>query len=449
MATASKWNKGIQLIQRGCDKHEQGDKKSAATFYERGIQLLLDHVKTMPQSQRKMDKQQQIESYLTLLADLRPNNNNNDNNNNNYKRSSQRQQFKQNKRKYNNNNNTNTNNNNNKRQQKQHSKYDQELYDRIENEIINNNLNVSFSDVVGLDNVKQALLEAVILPSQRPDIFIGPRAPPKGLLLFGPPGNGKTFIAKALASECNATFFSISSSTLTSKYVGQGEKLVRVLFECARNKAPSIIFIDEIDSILTSRGGDNEQESSRRMKTEFLIQFDGVQSDNNNNNKGRVLLIGATNLPWELDDAALRRFPKRILVNKPDNKQRGYLIKKILYASNNKLNVKISDKQLNEIIELTQGYSASDIKNLVNDAAMGPIRDVGMDILNKKNNIPPITIKHFKQSLQNIKPSTTKQAQLKFEKWDNQFGTKLMVKKHKNNDNNNINKSKSWFSMFQ
>ena len=191
------------------------------------------------------------------------------------------------------------------------------------------------------------------------------------------------------------------------------------------------------------------------MKTEFLIQFDGVQSNNNNNGQQRVLLVGATNLPWELDDAALRRFPKRILVNKPDNQQRGYLIKKILFNNKNnknKLNVKINENEINHIIQLTQGYSASDIKNLVNDAAMGPIRDIGMDIINTKN-IPPITIKHFKNALENIKPSTTKQAQLKFQQWNQQFGTKLKVNKNTFNKNKSVKKDgneekskSSWFS---
>mmetsp|Transcript_72921 Transcript_72921/g.116311 ORF Transcript_72921/g.116311 Transcript_72921/m.116311 type:complete len:455 (-) Transcript_72921:166-1530(-) len=451
----SKWDRGIQFIQRGCDRHEEGDAKGATQFYERGIQLLIDHVRTMPSSTRKLEKQQQIESYLTLLADLKPNKNQftspsppaQPQQKQNKKQASRRQypHVSEQKQQY-------------KPPPKKRNKHDQELYSRIEEEIIATNPNVSFNDVVGLDNVKQALLEAVILPAQRPDIFTGPRAPPKGLLLFGPPGNGKTFIAKALASECKATFFCISSSSLTSRYVGEGEKLVRALFECARDRAPSIIFIDEIDSLLTSRGQKDEQESSRRMKTEFLIQFDGVQSGDNE--QQRVLLVGATNLPWELDDAALRRFPKRILVNKPDGAQRRFLIDKMLCASKHgqKLNVKMSDMDMQEVVRGTDGYSASDIKNLVNDAAMGPIRDVGMDILNTKN-IPPVTMKHFRESLQNIKPSTTKEALVQFQRWNAQFGTKLNVKKFKQakqsqsakSEEPELSKAKSsssWFSMF-
>merc|ERR1712232_1058886 len=181
---------------------------------------------------------------------------------------------------------------------------------------------------------------------------------------------------------------------------------------------------------------------SRRMKTEFLVQFDGVQSGDN---KDRILLVGATNLPWELDDAALRRFSKRILVNKPDSAQREYLIKQILYGREDaneckqqkepSLNVKMSKKEIAQIVLLTDGYSASDLKNLVNDAAMGPVRDIGMDILHKQHaDVPPITLEHFRDALENIKPSTSKQAQSQFVRWNKEFGTILKVKKkHKQN----------------
>lgn len=189
----SKWERGVQFINKGCDKHEGGDKESAARLYERGIQLCLDHVKTMPPSDRKFKKQQQINRYLELLANIRPEKNSNSNQSFTGKRSHSAQSLvpsKQNKRRFN-------ASSNQRFPAKKRSKHDQELYDRIEDEIIGQTLGISFDDVIGLDNVKQALLEAVILPAQRPEIFVGPRAPPKGLLLFGPPGNGKTFIAKA------------------------------------------------------------------------------------------------------------------------------------------------------------------------------------------------------------------------------------------------------------
>ena len=148
----------------------------------------------------------------------------------------------------------------------------------IESEIITRNPCVKWSDIAGLDFAKKTVLEAIVWPLKRPDLFKGLRAPPKGLLLFGPPGTGKTMIGKAIASEVSATFFSISASSITSKWVGEGEKLVKVLFALAVKNQPSIIFIDEIDSLLSCRS-DSEQEGSRRIKTEFLVQMDGAATN--------------------------------------------------------------------------------------------------------------------------------------------------------------------------
>lgn len=158
------------------------------------------------------------------------------------------------------------------------SKIDPQIEETLKDSILDNDPNVHWDDIKGLADVKKILNETIVLPQMRPDIFSGLYAPSKGILLYGPPGTGKTLLAKAIATECKSTFFSISASTLTSKWMGEGEKLMRGLFQMAIEKAPSVIFFDEIDSIMGSRGG-NEHEASRRLKTEFLVQFDGVNGN--------------------------------------------------------------------------------------------------------------------------------------------------------------------------
>lgn len=152
------------------------------------------------------------------------------------------------------------------------------LMNQLEGAIVIEKPNIQWSDVAGLEGAKEALKEAVILPIKFPHLFTGNRKPWKGILLFGPPGTGKSYLAKAVATEANnSTFFSVSSSNLVSKWLGESEKLVKNLFEMARQHRPSIIFIDEIDSLCSTRS-DNESESARRIKTEFLVQMQGLYS---------------------------------------------------------------------------------------------------------------------------------------------------------------------------
>lgn len=200
-----------------------------------------------------------------------------------------------------------------------------ELAMSIQHEIINANPNIKFKDIVGLDTAKRLLKEAVLMPMKYPHFFQGILEPWKGILLFGPPGTGKTMLAKAVATECRTTFFNISASTVVSKWRGDSEKLIRLLFELARYHAPSTIFVDEIDSIMGSRSG-GEHEASRRMKTELLIQLDGLIKSSGE----RVFLLAASNLPWDLDMALLRRLEKRILVTLPTQEAREGMIQRNL-----------------------------------------------------------------------------------------------------------------------
>eukprot|EP00854_Cymbomonas_tetramitiformis_P001742 gene1742-2402_t len=242
----------------------------------------------------------------------------------------------------------------------------------VEAEILDHSPQVSWEDIAGLQPVKGLLQEIVVLPSLRPDIFCGLRAPPRGVLLFGPPGTGKTMVAKALATETGSTFFSISASSLTSKYMGQGEKIVRELFQLARERQPSIIFLDEIDSVLCSRSS-NEHEASRRLKTEFLVQFDGVASGTDD----RVLVVGATNLPQELDEALRRRLVRRIYIPLPEESTRYQLVERLLTKQGSHM----SEQDLNKVVEFTNGYSCSDLNSLCKDAAMCPVREVPAALL--------------------------------------------------------------------
>jgi len=227
--------------------------------------------------------------------------------------------------------------------------------------------NVKWSDVAGLENAKNALKEAVILPVKFPHLFVGKRKPWKGILLFGPPGTGKSFLAKAVATEANnSTFFSISSSALLSKWLGESEKLVKTLFDMARAERPSIVFIDEIDSLCSARS-DNESESSRRVKTEFLVQMNGVGNDSDG-----ILVLAATNIPWQLDTAIRRRFEKRIYIGLPEAPARATMFKIHLGTTPHE----ITEEQFQDLGLRTEGFSGSDISTLVHDAIMQPVRAV-------------------------------------------------------------------------
>uniref|UniRef100_A0A8B9CQ19 Spastin n=1 Tax=Anser brachyrhynchus TaxID=132585 RepID=A0A8B9CQ19_9AVES len=292
---------------------------------------------------------------------------------------------------------------------------DSNLANLILNEIVDSGPAVKFDDIAGQDLAKQALQEIVILPSLRPELFTGLRAPARGLLLFGPPGNGKTMLAKAVAAESNATFFNISAASLTSKYVGEGEKLVRALFAVARELQPSIIFIDEVDSLLCERR-EGEHDASRRLKTEFLIEFDGVQSSG----EDRILVMGATNRPQELDDAVLRRFTKRVYVSLPNEETRLILLRNLLSKQGSPL----TQKELAQLARMTDGYSGSDLTALAKDAALGPIRELKPEQVKNMSasEMRNIKLSDFTESLKKIKRSLSPQTLEAYIRWNKDFG---------------------------
>lgn len=326
------------------------------------------------------------------------------------------------------------------------------LQSKLEGAIVVEKPHVKWSDVAGLDAAKEALKEAVILPIKFPHLFTGKRVPWKGILLFGPPGTGKSYLAKAVATEANnSTFFSVSSSDLVSKWLGESEKLVRNLFELARQHKPSIIFIDEVDSLCSARS-DNESESARRIKTEFLIQMQGVGHDSEG-----ILVLGATNIPWVLDAAIRRRFEKRIYIPLPEEAARLVMFK--LHLGNTP--TQLSEEDLKVLAKKTEGYSGADISIVVRDALMQPVRKVQtathfkrirgpsprdpnvivddlltpcspgdqgaiemtwVDVASDKLHEPPIIMADMLRSLATSKPTVNEEDMVKLEKFMEDFG---------------------------
>jgi len=276
--------------------------------------------------------------------------------------------------------------------------------------------NIRWSDIAGLDFVKTTVQEIVIWPLLRPDIFTGLRAPPRGILLFGPPGTGKTLIGKCIATESNSTFFCISASSLASKWVGESEQMVRALFAAARLNQPAVIFIDEIDSLLSQRS-DKDQDFTRKLKTEFLVQFDGAKT----NTEERVLVVGATNRPHELDEAARRRFVKRLYVPLPDESARCQIIKKLIGAHQDNL----SEEDLKKICNDTDGYSGSDVAHLCKEAAMGPIRCIGPENIKtvSLDQVRPISLCDFTDALRQVRASVVADDLNYYMEWNKKFGS--------------------------
>ncbi|KAE9617412.1 putative microtubule-severing ATPase [Lupinus albus] len=244
---------------------------------------------------------------------------------------------------------------------------DNEFEKRIRAEVIPaNEIGVTFADIGSLDDIKESLQELVMLPLRRPDLFKGGLLNPcRGILLFGPPGTGKTMLAKAIANEAGASFINVSMSTITSKLFGEVEKNVRALFTLAAKVAPTIIFVDEVDSMLGQRTI-GEHECMRRIKNEFMTHWDGLLTRPGE----QILVLAATNRPFDLDEAIIRRFERRIMVGLPSAENREMILKTLLAKE------KHENLDFKELATMTEGFSGSDLKNLCITAAYRPVREL-------------------------------------------------------------------------
>lgn len=332
-----------------------------------------------------------------------------------------------------------------------------QLRESLMSSIVTESPNVKWEDVAGLAPAKDELQEAVVFPLRFPHMFQGKRKPRRAILLYGPPGTGKSYLAKAVATEVEYTLFSISATDLTSKWFGESESLVRQLFELAREKKPSVIFIDEIDALCNSResgggggGGSGDDATTARLKTEFLVQLDGVGHGNNDG----VVLLAATNLPWSLDPAIRRRFSKRIHIPLPDAEARVELFRvhggeewtEVAGEAGGQREIAIGA----ELSRRTDGFSGSDVANAVQDALMLPVKRVrgakyfrrdatgwwvpcegneaGAQPMTWKNvpqgkaKAPPLTVDDFFAAVAKVKPSVGANEITRCAEWTAQFG---------------------------
>jgi SpoVK/Ycf46/Vps4 family AAA+-type ATPase len=274
---------------------------------------------------------------------------------------------------------------------------------------------VNWGEVVGLDMAKKAVKEAIVYPVQRPDLF--PLGWPRGILLFGPPGCGKTLLAAAVATEIDANFYSIDAASIMSKWLGEAEQNVSKLFGSARKSSnegkPAIVFVDELDSLMGAHS--NEVGGEIRVRNQFLKEMDGIVD------KGRnlhVYVIGATNKPWDLDWAFIRRFQKRILVPLPDHHTRLMMLK--LYTSNLAI---APDVDLHELARLSEGFSGSDIRDVCQSAQLkliGEFFESGK-AMDKEAKPRSITMGDFRQILEERKPSVSLDMLSLYNRWFEAF----------------------------
>ncbi|XP_046742701.1 katanin p60 ATPase-containing subunit A-like 2 isoform X2 [Diprion similis] len=297
-----------------------------------------------------------------------------------------------------------------------------DMADTISRDIVMTDLNVHWDDIEGLKECKSLLKEATVYPMKYPELFGGKLAPWQGILLYGPPGTGKTMLAKAVATECKTTFFNISSTSIISKWRGDSEKLVRILFDLAEHHAPAVIFIDEADWVAGSHADVTSLKCSdpaRRFRAELLARMDGLVSS-----KSQILLLAATNSPWELDAALLRRLEKRILVDLPDVKSRFEFLRSYVHID------LLQDKDFFELVQKTEGYSCADLKLICKEAWMMQLRPIWQMLEENKivrGEVGKIhhgaisKLNYLQIALDRIKP-TAKHIANMYKQWKEKFG---------------------------
>lgn len=274
--------------------------------------------------------------------------------------------------------------------------------------VIKEKPNVRWDDVIGLEDAKRAIMESIVYPTKRPDLF--PLGWPRGILLFGPPGTGKTLLAAATAAEIEATFISVDAASIMSRWLGEAEKNVARIFAQARSiKGPVVIFMDELDALLGVRS--NEVGGEVRARNQLLQEMDGLADKGRNN---LVYVIGATNKPWALDAPFVRRFQKRIMVGLPDEPTRVKLFEH--YTRDLRL---AEDVDLKELARLTENYSPSDIRDVCQAAHLIVVRELfeSNEALKPGSMPRRITMEDFRKVLENRKPSVPPDMIASYKTW--------------------------------
>uniref|UniRef100_A0A2A4J8M5 AAA+ ATPase domain-containing protein n=1 Tax=Heliothis virescens TaxID=7102 RepID=A0A2A4J8M5_HELVI len=283
--------------------------------------------------------------------------------------------------------------------------------------VVPDEISVNWKDIAGLDHLIQELRETVILPIQKRELFADSRLtqPPKGVLLHGPPGCGKTLIAKATAKEANMSFINLDVSLLTDKWYGETQKLAAAVFSLAVKLQPCIVFIDEIESFLRTRT-QHDHEATAMMKTQFMSLWDGLITEPT----CTVIIMGATNRPQDLDKAIQRRMPATFHVPMPSETQRERILQLILRSE-----PVAEDIDFKKLACSTEGFSGSDLHELCRQAAVYRVRDLARDEMAREMNktvtetsksgsdsdeeyvdaVRPITMEDLRLSLSKLKES--------------------------------------------